>query len=62
MAKSAWDYTLDFIKVATDIDYYNDELGKCKNSSDRIILSAKVDALESKLFDIRNVLKKANIY
>ena len=61
MIKNAWEYTLEFIKIATDIDYYNDMLGNCHNISEREFISSKIDILETKLFEVRNILRNANV-
>ncbi|EGT3616658.1 hypothetical protein FHH43_10495 [Clostridium perfringens] len=61
MSKSAWDYTLDILSLMGDIDYYNDLLSKNLNAKDREIYSKKVDALESKFFDMKKKLKNISI-
>lgn len=57
MSKSAWDYTLEILSLMGDIDYYNDLLSKNLNPKDREIYSRKIDALESKLFTMKEKLK-----
>lgn len=61
MKKTAWDYALEFIIVATDIDNANDLLGKTDDINERNILSQKIDILESKLFEIRDKLKNLKL-
>lgn len=61
MVKNAWEYTLEIISIAGDIDNLNDSLSKIDDVSERMILSSKVDALESKLFEIRDKLKSIKI-
>ena len=58
MSKSAWEYTLEIISLATDIDNLNSKLSKTNNTSERERLSSKIDTLESRLFEVKdNVLK-----
>lgn len=61
MSKSAWDYTLEIISLATDIDDLNSKLNDTKNISDREILSSRIDSLESRLFEVKDKLKKVEI-
>ena len=61
MSKSAWYYTLEIISLATDIDDLNSKLNDTKNISDREILSSRIDSLESKLFEVKDKLKKVEI-
>lgn len=61
MGKSAWEYTLEIISLATDIDNLNNKLNATDNSPERERISSKIDALESRLFDIKDKLKEVNI-
>lgn len=61
MGKSAWEYTLEIISLATDIDDLNSKLNDTKNISDREILSSRIDSLESRLFEVKDKLKKVDI-
>ena len=61
MSKSAWDYTLEIISLATDIDDLNSKLNDTKNISEREILSSRIDSLESRLFEVKDKLKKVEI-
>lgn len=61
MGKSAWEYTLEIISLATDIDTLNSKLSITDTTKERDILSSKIDTLESRLFDIKDKLKKVNI-
>lgn len=61
MSKNAWDYTLEIIALLTDIDHNNELLSKTNNIDKRSILSSKIDSLESKLFEIKDKLKKVTI-
>ena len=61
MGKSAWEYTLEIISLATDIDDLNSKLNDTKNISDREILSSRIDSLESRLFEVKDKLKKVEI-
>ena len=54
MGKSAWEYTLEIISLATDIDNLNSKLSKTNNTSERERLSSKIDTLESRLFEVKN--------
>ena len=62
MSKSAWDYTLEILSLMGDIDYYNDLLSKNLNKKEREVYSKKVDALESKLFSLKEKLKNISIF
>ena len=61
MSKNAWEYTILILEILTDIDTANEELSKTNNENKRKILSDKIDSLESKLFEIKNKLKKTDI-
>lgn len=61
MGKNAWEYTLEIISLATDIDNLNNKLNKTDDLSDREWISSKIDALEIKLFEIKDKLKKVII-
>ena len=61
MGKSAWEYALEIISIATDIDELNTKLSKTDKISERKILSSKIDSLENKLFEIKDKLKSINI-
>ncbi len=61
MSKSAWEYTLEIISLATDIDNLNSKLSKTNNTSERELLSSKIDTLESRLFEVKDKLKKVDI-
>ena len=61
MSKSAWEYTLEIISLATDIDTLNSKLSKTNNTSERELLSSKIDTLESRLFEVKDKLKKVDI-
>ena len=61
MSKSAWEYTLEIISLATDIDNLNSKLSKTNNTSERERLSSKNDTLESRLFEVKDKLKKVDI-
>ena len=61
MGKSAWEYTLEIISLATDIDTLNSKLNNTDNISERERLSSKIDALESRLFEVKDKLKNVNI-
>ncbi|MEN8076438.1 hypothetical protein ABFP60_05700 [Clostridioides difficile] len=61
MGKSAWEYTLEIISLATDIDDLNSKLNDTKNISEREILSSRIDSLESRLFEVKDKLKKVDI-
>lgn len=61
MSKNAWQYTLEIISLATDIDNLNNELNNTDNITERERISSKIDALEVKLFEIKDKLKKVII-
>lgn len=61
MGKSAWEYTLEIISLATEIDELNSKLNKTDNLSERESISSKIDALESRLFEVKDKLKTVNI-
>lgn len=61
MGKSAWEYALEIISIATDIDELNTKLSKTDKISEREILSSKIDSLENKLFEIKDKLKSPYI-
>ena len=61
MSKSAWEYTLEIISLATDIDNLNSKLSKTNNTSERERLSSKIDTLESRLFEVKDKMKKVDI-
>ncbi|WP_297711937.1 hypothetical protein [Clostridium sp.] len=61
MGKSAWDYTIEIISLATDIDNLNSKLSTANNIRERELLSSKIDNLESRFFEVKDKLKKVNI-
>ena len=61
MGKSAWEYTLEIISLATDIDNLNSKLSVTDNIRERERLSSKIDDLENRLFEVKDKLKKVNI-
>ena len=61
MGKNAWEYALDIISLATDIDNLNLKLSKTNNITERNKLSSKIDSLELRLFEVKDKLKKVNI-
>ena len=61
MGKNAWEYTLEIISLATDIDNLNSKLNITDNISERERLSSKIDNSESRLFDVKDMLKRVNI-
>lgn len=61
MGKSAWEYAIEMISVATDIDDLNSKLNLTDDISERSILSSKIDTLETRLFEIKDKLKSINI-
>lgn len=61
MSKNAWDYTLEIIALLTDIDNYNEQLSKINSITERYILSNRIDSLESKLFELKDKLKKVTV-
>ena len=61
MGKSAWEYTLEIISLATDIDTLNSKLSVTDNIRERELLSSKIDYLESRLFEVIDKLKNVNI-
>ena len=61
MGKSAWEYALKIISLATDIDNLNTKLSQTNNIIEREKLSSKIDSLELRLFEVKDKLKKVNI-
>ncbi|MBP3914744.1 MULTISPECIES: hypothetical protein [unclassified Clostridium] len=61
MGKNAWEYALEIISLATDIDNLNLKLSKTNNITERNKLSSKIDSLELRLFEVKDKLKKVNI-
>ena len=61
MGKSAWEYTLEIISLATETDELNSKLNKTDNLSERESISSKIDTLESRLFEVNDKLKTINI-
>ena len=61
MGKSAWEYTLEIISLASEIDELNSKLNETDNLSERESISSKIDALESRLFEVKDMLKRINI-
>lgn len=61
MSKNAWEYTLLILEILTDIDNANEDLSKTSNKEKRKVLSDKIDALESNLFELKNKLKNIDI-
>ena len=53
MGKSAWEYTLEIISLASEIDELNSKLNETDNLSERESISSKIDALESRLFEVK---------
>ena len=61
MGKNAWEYALEIISLATDIDNLNTKLSQTNNIIERNKLSSKIDSLELRLFEVKDKLKKVNI-
>lgn len=61
MGKSAWEYALEIISLATDIDNLNTKLSQTNNIIERNKLSSKIDSLELRLFEVKDKLKKITI-
>ena len=61
MGKIAWEYALEIISLATDIDNLNLKLSKTNNITERNKISSKIDSLELRLFEVKDKLKKVNI-
>lgn len=61
MGKNAWEYALEIISLATDIDNLNTKLSQTNNIIEREKLSSKIDSLELRLFEVKDKLKKVNI-
>lgn len=61
MGKNAWEYALEIISLATDIDNLNLKLSKTNNIIEREKLSSKIDSLELRLFEVKDKLKKITI-
>lgn len=61
MGKSAWEYALEIISLATDIDNLNTKLSQTNNIIEREKLSSKIDSLELRLFEVKDKLKKITI-
>lgn len=61
MGKSAWEYTLEIISLASEIDELNSKLNETDNLSERESISSKIDTLESRLFEVNDKLKTINI-
>ncbi|MDU2489555.1 MAG: hypothetical protein E7D27_03040 [Clostridium celatum] len=61
MGNTAWEYTLEIISLATDIDNLNSKLSTTDNIRERERLSSKIDNLESRLFEVKDKLKKVNM-
>lgn len=61
MGKNAWEYALEIISLATDIDNLNLKLSKTNNITERNKISSKIDSLELRLFEVKDKLKKVNI-
>lgn len=61
MGKNAWEYALEIISLATDIDNLNLKLSKTNNITERNKISSKIDSLELRLFEVKDKLKKITI-
>ena len=61
MGKNAWEYALEIISLATDIDNLNTKLSQTNNIIEREKLSSKIDSLELRLFEVKDKLKKITI-
>ena len=59
MKKTAWDYALEFIIVATDIDNANDLLGKTDDINERNILVKR--GLSSDYYIDKEIINKVNL-
>lgn len=58
--KTAYDYTREFISVLAEIDAKVEKKAGVKNSEEEYRLDKEIDALEGKMFEIRNKLKSMN--
>lgn len=61
MSKNAWDCTLELLVLMGNIDHTNELLSKTDNLTIRKILSDKIDAYETQLFELKNKLKKVTV-
>lgn len=55
--KTAYDYTMEFISVLADIDAKVEMKAGIKGLEEEERLDKEIDALEAKMFEIRNKLK-----
>ena len=55
--KTAYDYTMEFISVLADIDAKVEMKAGIKGLEEEDRLDKEIDALEAKMFEIRNKLK-----
>lgn len=55
--KTAYDYTMEFISVLAEIDAKVERKADMRDMEEEYRLDKEIDALEEKMFEIRNKLK-----
>lgn len=57
---NCYDLALEFLRTVTAIDELVDKKAKASEKEDKI-LNDKIDQLESRMFEIKNILKKKEV-
>ena len=60
--KTAWNLSLELLSVLKEIDDLLEQKSKEDNINKQNILDKRIDILETKMFDIKNVLKNMEVY
>lgn len=61
MKKNAYDLARNLIEVMADIDRALDQKSRSKNAKEIQALDTRIDALETKMYEIKNVLKAIDV-
>lgn len=59
--KTAWNLSLELLSVLKEIDDLLEQKSKEDNINKQNILDKRIDILETKMFDIKNVLKNMEV-
>ena len=59
--KTAWNLSLELLSVLKEIDDILEQKSKEDNIKKQNILDKRIDILETKMFDIKNVLKNMEV-
>ena len=59
--KTAWNLSLELLSVLKEIDDLLEQKSKENNINKQNILDKRIDVLETKMFEIKNILKNMEV-